>query len=237
MRDVLFYLLDEKTELVITTDSSGGIGLKDGDLVKAPDEIVGYYTARVALMENLSVGGDPFALIIQNFTGDSAWTSYKQGVDRAVNELNLPPLPLIGSSESNFSLHQSGFGLTVLGRTEKKRIYTPDSAGFAVIGVPLVGEEVLTRKDLVLPLSLFHELLSVNGIYEIVPIGSKGIYQEWKLLCDRNQLLWTTDIVSDTLNLIQSSGPATSVLISYNLPMEESIKKVTGSHFHKIRQS
>ncbi len=234
MRDVLFYLIDDETELVISTDNSGGIGQKAGDIVKASDELVGYYTARVALMENLSIGGLPIALTIHNFSGESSWTSYKQGVEIAVEELGLLQLPHLGSSETNFTLEQSGFGLTVIGRTGVKRNHTPEHAEFAVIGTPLVGLDVLTQTDQVLPLSLFTNLLSIEGVYEIVPIGSKGIYHEWKLLCNRNQLPWITCETSDNIDLLQSSGPATSVLISYEPSKEESIKKITGSHFHMI---
>lgn len=49
--------------LAIACDSCGGVGSKEMDLVPASPQIVGYYTARVALMEVLSIGALPMALI------------------------------------------------------------------------------------------------------------------------------------------------------------------------------
>jgi hypothetical protein len=234
MRDVIFQRMSEEIELVISTDNSGGIGVKQRDIIHVPNEVVGYYTARVALMENMSVGGSPFSLLLQNFTGDIAWEGYKHGVKKALHELNLPSLPILGSSETNFSLLQSAFGLSVLGKVSQKRTNTPWGANFAVIGSPLVGEEVIKQEEQVLPLSLFHSLLSVDGIFEIVPIGSKGIQYEWKSLCKRSGLQFCDCHCFEGVDLTKSSGPATSVLISFQPSMEATIKKLTGIYFHRF---
>jgi hypothetical protein len=234
MRDVIFQRINEETDLVISIDSSGGIGLKESDIVKVPNEVVGYYTARVALMENMSVGGEPFALLLQNFTGDAAWDAYKLGAEKALQELHLPSIPILGSSETNSSLLQSAFGVSILGRVSQKRVNTPEGAYFAVIGNPLVGEEVVKQEEKVLPLSLFHSLLSVFGIYEIVPIGSKGIQYEWKLLCERSELKLASCHSTDGIDLEKSSGPATSILISYDSSMEAIIKKIAHTYFHGL---
>jgi hypothetical protein len=234
MRDVIFQKINNDLELVISTDTSGGIGSKEKDIVKVPNEWVGYYTARVALMENMSVGGEPFTILLQNFTGDGAWEDYKHGVQKALSELSLSSLPILGSSESNFSMLQSAFGLSVLGKVSKKRMNTPMGASFALIGSPLVGEEVIKHEEDVLPLSLFQTLLVLDGIYEIVPIGSKGVQYEWYSLCDRNNFRLGACHSMDEVDFNQSSGPATSVLISYEASMESMIKEVAGSYFHRI---
>jgi hypothetical protein len=234
LRDVIFGRVDEETELVISTDSSGGIGVKENDIVNVPNEVVGYYTARVALMENMSVGGEPFSILLQNFTGDESWDAYKSGVEKALNELSLSSLSILGSSETNFSLLQSALGLSVVGKVSEKRMYTPKGANFAVIGSPLVGEEVVKQEGKVLPLSLFRSLLSVGGIYEIVPIGSKGIQYELNSLLERSELKCNQYYCKDGINLDKSSGPSTSVLISYQPSKEDSIKRIARTYFHRL---
>jgi hypothetical protein len=238
MRDVLYYRAENHSpELVITTDNSGGVGLKDQDIVTVPNDVVGYYTARVALMENLSVGGSPQVILVQNFTGDEAWDEYKFGINKAIEELGLGPLPMLGSSESNFTLVQSALGLTVIGKSMEKRVQTPIHAEFAVIGSPLIGLDVVIMQDQILPLSLFKSLLSQKGIYEIVPIGSKGIQAEWDMLCQRNELPGINLETDDAISLTQSAGPATCVLISYDPDQLTCIKKETGSYFHLLKKA
>lgn len=179
MRDALFHQLTSEIGLVVTADCSGGIGIKDDDVVKVEDEIVGYYAARVSLMENISVGGTPFSLVFHNLSGENSWVDYEKGVTRALSELGINKLPIIGSSETNFKLRQSGFGISVLGQASKKQKTTPKDASFALVGSPLVGIEVLLEEEKVLPLQLFHSMVSLEGIYEIIPIGSKGVMYEF----------------------------------------------------------
>ncbi|WP_456278487.1 ATPase [Bacillus sp. AK128] len=239
MRDGIYLQVESASEFVITADNSGGIGLKEQDFVQVPNEIVGYFSARVALMENLSLGGAPQAIILQNFSGDVVWEEYRKGIDRTLRELDLPSLPLLGSSESNFNLVQSALGLTIIGkRNEKlKNNNTTEAADFAVLGTPLVGLDVITNQDQVLPLPLFNSLLSHEGIYEIVPVGSKGIQVEWDMLCQRNNLPWTNLETADGISLTQSSGPATCVLISYDPTQLNSIYNKTSRYFHPLTKS
>jgi hypothetical protein len=234
MRDVLFLPLDSEEELVIATDCSGGIGLKEADLVKVPYETVSYYGARVALMELMSVGAVPIAFVLQNFVGDKEWKRLLLGINQAFDELHLS-VPITGSTESNMSMLQSAISFTAIGKVRKanKRVgITPRQAKFAVIGEPLVGDEVVKRQDRVLPLSLFQQLLTLPGIYEIVPIGSKGIFHELKGLMEING--FAPQEVCCSLPLDASSGPATSVLISYCPEAEGEIKEAAGDYFFSI---
>jgi hypothetical protein len=234
MRDVLFLPLSSEEELVIATDCSGGIGLKEADLVKVPYEIVSYYGARVALMELMSVGAVPLAFVLQNFVGDQEWKRLLQGIDQALAELHLS-LPITGSTESNMSMLQSAAGFMAVGKVNKanKRVgITPLQAKFAVIGEPFVGADVIKNQDRVLPLPLFQQLLTLPGIYEIVPIGSKGIFHELKELMEING--FAPREVFCSLPLYASSGPATSVLVSYCPKSEGQIKKAVGDYFFSI---
>jgi hypothetical protein len=234
MRDVLFLPLGSEEELVIATDCSGGIGLKEADLVKVPYETVSYYGARVALMELMSVGAVPIAFVLQNFVGDKEWKLLLKGIYQAFDELHLS-IPITGSTESNMSMIQSAVSFTAIGKVNKANKLigiTPPQAKFAVIGEPLVGDEVMKRQERVLPLPLFQQLLTLPGIYEIVPIGSKGIFHELKGLMEINGFVHQEVFCS--LPLYASSGPATSVLVSYCPEAEGKIKEAVGDYFFSI---
>ncbi|MBB3906671.1 ATPase [Anoxybacteroides rupiense] len=234
MRDVLFLPLYENEALVIAADGSAAIGLKELDLVCASYETVSYFAARVALMEALCVGAEPLAAVLQNFNGDESWGALCAGVRQALLELSLS-LPLVGSTESNFTTQQSAFGITVVGKVQNKQKrmgITPRHAKFAVIGEPLVGDEVLKKQDRLLPLPLFRQLLSRSEIFELVPIGSKGIWYELQQLLNDNGL--TASSCYCPLPLHASAGPATSLLISFQPEMEEAIRKMTNRYFFPI---
>jgi hypothetical protein len=234
MRDVLFLPLDEEEELVISTDCSAAIGAKEADIVHVPYETVSYFGARVALMELMSVGANPIAVVLHNFVDDQAWDSLCTGICQVFDELDLT-LPITGSTESNFPTIQSAVGFTVIGKVSKahKRIgKTPDDAKFAVIGEPLVGDEVIKRRNRILPLSLFRQLLHVPEIYELVPVGSKGILYELNGLLAENGL--EASRFSCSLPLHKSSGPATSVLISFHPDAERKIKQLANGYFFPV---
>ncbi|WP_297988053.1 ATPase [Anoxybacillus sp.] len=229
MRDVLCVPLDEKTELVFAADCSGGIGLKQHDVVQVPYDVVGYYGARVALMELMSIGAIPKAFIMQNFASDDVWETLTAGIQQAMEELQLS-LPIVGSSESNMPLMQSAVGFVVAGTVtiDRKKIgVTPGDACWAVIGEPLVGEAVMKRKHRVLPLALFRELLQLDGVYEMIPIGSKGIHHEWKLVCGDRP-------IHCSLPLHASAGPATCVLMSYDRKQERLLRSLAQTLFYPI---
>ncbi|MCX8001302.1 MAG: ATPase [Anoxybacillus mongoliensis] len=229
MRDVLCVPLDEENELVLATDCSGGIGLKQDDVVNVPYDVVAYYGARVAWMELMSIGATPKAFVLQNFVNDHAWHALVAGVQQTMEELQLS-LPITGSSESNMPLMQSAVGFVAVGtvrKTEKRINFTPTDACWAVIGEPLVGEAVIHKKDRMIPLSLFRMLLHVDGVYEMIPIGSKGIWHEWKLIHGDKP-------IHCALPLHASAGPATCVLVSYHRKQAPLLQSLAQTLFYPI---
>ena len=72
-RDVTEITLNENEVLVLASDNSGGIGLKDMDMVKTPYDVVAYYGFRVAVMECMASGGAPISVVMHNFCGDDPW--------------------------------------------------------------------------------------------------------------------------------------------------------------------
>ncbi|MGE8207351.1 ATP-binding protein [Heyndrickxia sp. NPDC080065] len=233
MRDALIIPLNETENIIITTDNSGAIGMRTDDVVKVPYDIVAYFSFRVAVMECMAAGGEPFSVVINNFCPEESWGEMKAGVQKGVAELGMKALPVIGSTESNFQLMQSAIGITVLGKMinkEEKEQPIGSSTHFAIIGSPLVGNEVIEQSKLVAPLSLFAWMCQQENITHIVPIGSKGILYKLNKLQPQ---LEAKDIKSD-LNLIKTSGPATCFLIAYHQNIEDIIVKKSGSYFHRL---
>ena len=71
-RDVTLIALNDSETLVLASDNSGGIGLKDMDMVKTPYDVVAYYGFRVAVMECIASGGAPISVVLHNFCGDES---------------------------------------------------------------------------------------------------------------------------------------------------------------------
>ncbi|MBY0121183.1 ATP-binding protein [Bacillus sp. S/N-304-OC-R1] len=235
MRDVLIIPFNGKESIVVACDNSGGIGLKELDAVQVPYDTVAYYSFRVAVMECLAAGGNPFAVTLQNFCGEASWNELLLGINRGVAELGLKYLQITGSTESNFPLVQSAVGLTVLGKkkTSHKDLlpHFTDGTRIAVIGKPLVGDEVIENETEVVPLSIF-KLLCVLEDAILLPVGSKGIFHELNGLFS-NRTFIDTEIISD-LDIYKSSGPSTCVLAVSNKKKMRDIMRVAGSYYYEI---
>ena len=158
-----------------------------------------------------------FRLLLHNFCDDHAWDLLLAGIEKGLEELGLKgAVSVTGSTESNFTMLQSALGMIVLGKRESTYV---DEVSFenrkvAVIGSPLVGNEVLEQENDVIPLSLFQELCELEDVV-IVPVGSKGILYELKNMLD------DPSIVGDRLicdvDVSKTAGPATCVLIAFKL--------------------
>jgi hypothetical protein len=234
-RDVISISISEGEELILASDCSGGIGSKEGDVVIAEPETVGYYCFRVAVMECLSVGATLKAVQILNFTSSSAWERYYCGVKKGLSELNIEDIPITGSSESNIVLHQSALGVTCIGMRKKERPLTScHNLAHALIGTPLVGNEVITNVASVAPLSLFMDCVQHSSIIEILPVGSKGVFHELSLLLGKPL---RREGVTSTQDLYKSSGPSTSFIISYKKEDEQDVRELTRGHFHSLHLS
>ena len=115
-RDVTEIILNENEVLVLASDNSGGIGLKDLDMVKAPYDVLAYYGLRVAVMECMAAGAVPISVVMHNFCGDDPWNALVSGIEKGLHELGMTNVPITGSTESNFSLLQSALGMIVIGK-------------------------------------------------------------------------------------------------------------------------
>src|SRR5699024_3353934 len=220
---------------VIAVDNSGSIGMKPKDDIQVPYDTVSYYNFRVAWMECVSAGATPISIILHNFSGDNAWSSLLQGVERGVKEVKQENIKITGSTESNFFLEQSAVGLVVIGEREQASglqevsLDVPDSFKVSVIGNPLVGDELLQDEDIIAPLDVFQDLFDLKRIL-LLPVGSKGILYELNQIFN-GQLLY----VDSCLDLEKSSGPATCFIIVYDKRLEHKIKSKCGKWLHDIK--
>lgn len=212
MRDVI-----KTSGLIIAADNSGAVGNKQDDIVRVPYETVGYFSARVALMECVAAGGEPFAAILHNFSGDDAWLLLCDGVKQAVAEIGCT-LELTGSTESNFVMNQSATGVVIIGRHVRNiDQFDRNTVRYGVIGKPLVGTEVLENPDDVASLAIFKKINSMPGVESVIPVGSKGIRHELEQITGKS--------FECGLNLEKSSGPATCFIIAVQETAVEAVEQ------------
>ena len=237
MRDVLIIPFNKEESLIVASDNSGAIGLRDMDAVHVPYETVAYYSFRVSVMECMAAGAEPFAVTLQNFCGDSAWPALEAGIQRGITELQFKDIQLTGSTESNFTLLQSAVGITVLGK-KKNNIavksvanFDPKEIGIAVIGTPLVGNEVIEREIDVAPLALMKRLSTRQDVITW-PVGSKGILHEINRMFP-NQT-FSRGKIETSVDIEKSSGPATCFLIAFPKEKKREIMSIVGEYFRDI---
>lgn len=234
MRDIITIPLNSEESLIIASDNSGGIGKKAQDHVQVSYETVAYYSFRVAAMECIAAGGVLVSVVLHNFCGDSNWSELINGIQKGLAELYLEDVPITGSTESNFHLQQSAVGLVVLGKKvidkNTEKIYSNDLK-FAVIGMPLVGNEVIDLAHQVVPLSIFQEVSKLEDIM-VWPVGSKGILTEFNQMFPTKE--FTKEMLGTKLDVLKSSGPATCFIIAFEHDQEEALKRLAAGYFHSV---
>ncbi|WP_273831869.1 ATP-binding protein [Guptibacillus sedimenti] len=234
MRDGTVIELGAET-LIITSDNSGAIGMKEQDRVAVPYDVVAYYAFRVAVMENVALGGVPVSVVMHNFCGDREWEALVSGVERGKRELGVNyEITITGSSETNMPLLQSALGVVVIGKQHRtlSKVCIEYATKFAVIGKPLVGEEVVNEEAAIAPLELFRYISEQEGVQSVLPVGSKGILYELNELVDGVKVV--ESMVQTDLDLYKSSGPSTCFIVAYDGAVEERLLKRAGQYFNRV---
>ncbi|MFD2923722.1 ATPase [Halobacillus naozhouensis] len=222
--------IEEGRELVIATDNAGGIGSKPNDLVHVSYKTVVESLFRVSFMDCLAWGAAPFAVTISNFVGDEVWDELEQTVRNLGNSLGYS-LTITGSTESNMEMSQSAISLSMLGwvdPAEKRISISPEMCGVAMIGEPLVGEDVLSHPERIAPLELFQTITKQEWVYEILPVGSKGIQHCVRELEKRNR--WGKTDLSIPFDVRASGGPSTSFIVTYDQNCRQDLLSLTGKY-------
>lgn len=208
---------------VLTTDNSAGIGEKKDDVVSTPDEIVSYFAARVALLEQWAAGANPLSIVVHNFSGNQSWNKYITGIEKLFNEIGINCPEITGSSETNMETLQSAIAVTMLGETvtEKNK-----DVRWCVYGKPSVGEEVIRNSDKIANLKKIREAVSLGLVHQVWPVGSTGIKSECERLGINAHLAeW---------DLEKSAGPATTILLGIDRMKENEAKLHFGDYFETI---
>ena len=234
MRDIVTIPFSAGDSLIIACDNSGAIGMKEQDHVHVPYETVAYYAFRVAAMECIAAGGEPISVLLHNFCGNEPWDELVSGIEKGLSELKLSDVRITGSTESNFQLLQSAIGLVVLGKKSSAKITDFAFANhlkLAVIGLPLVGNEVIELNDQVAPLSIFQEVSLIKAAM-LWPVGSKGILYELNQMFPNEKI--TEERVVTTVDIFKSAGPSTCFMACFQPDQEEILRKITGDLFHTV---
>jgi hypothetical protein len=232
-RDVEIIPLNGTEELVIACDNSGAIGMKPMDEVSVSYKMVSYYCFRVAWMECVSAGAIPLSVMIQNFCSNEAWTLLVDGIHQGMREIGTLELPITGSTESNFTLLQSAISVTVLGKRRKKKelsISFADQIKVAVIGSPLVGNEVMDQQERIAPIGLFHWFCQQEEVLAVMPVGSKGVLAELKQMFTDSSLQFDCE-----MEMKKSAGPSTCFIVVYTQDGNDRMKKQAGEWFHPVK--
>lgn len=219
-RDILLFQVDNNQVMVIGCEAAGGIGPKALDKVKVDGYTIGRFSARVALMEVLSVGAVPFCLVDtlsveMNPTGKEIL----EGVISSALEAGLDPESAVtGGTEKNFQTVQTGIGITVIGFVRKDLLRIGNSQVGDVIvavGVPCVGTEVLDgdKEGIIADLDDLLKLMEFDFVHEIISVGSEGIIHEIEVLARSSNLDYKVDSHS-SIDLNKSAGPGSVVLFT-----------------------
>ncbi len=229
MRDLTLVDLGQQT-LIIGCDSTGAVGPKSGDQLQVSGELLGRMIAVVPIMEVMASGALPVAIIDtlsveMHPTGENILN----GIKKSIEEAGLPLSLINGSTEENFPTSQTGMGVTVVGVAERNDLRIGSSVDGDIVylvGKPLVGAEVLDKPRLVAGIKTLRYLLEVTEIHEILPVGSKGVDYELKLLAITAGLSFEYLLGADKVDMQKSAGPATCVLATGEREAERYLKEL-----------
>lgn len=206
--------------IVVGSTSSGGVGPKPMDKVKVSGSVLGKFLARVALMDVAATGAFPILMSVTlGVEKGPTGSEILEGVRNEVRVLGLEPSQvLMGNTEENFEIIQTGAGITVIGLANEDELRlgkTRPGDLIVAIGQPKVGDEVVPAeargeiadlKDVIL-------LTQKEFVHDIAPVGSFGITHEAKMVAySVGRQLKLEE--SNELELKKSAGPATVVLIT-----------------------
>ena len=217
-RDVEVIALDGRKCLVAACDSCGGAGSKEFDVVKVPPYITGRFTSRVSLLEILATAAKPLLLTVASCSDPHPTTTgILEGVKDELKSLNLSETPVVVSSEKNIPTSQTGLGITVVGICERESLRIATSLPgdeLYCLGLPKVGSEVVIHDDL----EIAHgthilELLTIPGVHDIIPVGSRGIRKEAESLASELSCLFVPATLVK-VNLDKSAGPSTCLIFT-----------------------
>lgn len=238
-RDLTLLQIDSNRYFTIACDSCGGIGMSELDIVKVEEEIVGYLTSRVCLIETLAFRAKPTVLINTLCVEmEGRGKRILKGIDRAIKDYNEAQfynealeINITGSTEENIPTQQTGIGVTLMGEIQypfnKREV--KKGASIILVGYPKVGQEVLdelnTNFNEIIDFSALKYLTNHSKVIDVLPVGSKGVrYEINELMKTHNKMIHLVD--HQTVQLDKSAGPATCVLAVIEEDILKELKEV-----------
>lgn len=217
IRDLTVIDFDENTYLGIACDSCGGIGYKEHDVVKASPQLTAYHTGKVVLAELMSMGFTPMILADGLAVEmDDTGKQLIEGFNEVLSKLKSTKVHLTGSTEENIKTVQTSMGVTCIGTCDKNKLKymnTKKNDVCMLIGLPLVGNDVVNNPDKILDIDDYEKLYLCEYINEMLPVGSRGTTAELEDLCEYNNVSFKyEDNIS--IDLKHSGGPSCSCLIT-----------------------
>ncbi len=216
VRDLTLVDLGQQRTMVIACDSCGGVGMKEQDVLQVSPHITGRYTARVAILEVLCTGAEVICLTSticneMNSTGKDMI----EGIRAEMQEAGINNVVLTGSTEENFPTVATGLGVTAVDMIQSNQLKVnsiKQQALLVALGRPKVGQEVLAGgvNDCI-HYQLIKQMLKDDEVYEIIPVGSKGILYEMQELARNNRLNLIVN-PGIKLDVRKSGGPSTAVI-------------------------
>jgi hypothetical protein len=194
--------------LIHACDSAGGIGNLNCDLLKVPVETTAKYTLRTALMEVISIGAKPISASLEFANGPEYVQKAIVEVQKVLDRFSIP---VVISTEKNFIPAQTGIGASVVGFADELLIGgAQKGAEVFVAGLPMVGSDLIKNEDLILSFEDFLKIRKCEKVGEIIPVGSKGIFEEALLLAKNSEVELKLD--SDEEWFHRSAGPSTCIV-------------------------
>jgi hypothetical protein len=239
LRDIRLLRLDRGRILVVSCDSAGGVGPKPFDTIKVSGRVVGKFTARVALMEALSLGALPFCVTVSlSVEPQPTGAQILEGVRNELRHASLRTQITLLSSEKNFAVKQTGLGITVMSivppRSLRMKMCKPGDI-IVAIGTPQVGKEVISGENgrRVPNTRDVRKLLKIPFVHEMIPVGSQGILREAQILARDSGLTFTPES-EPCLDILKSAGPATVTLCAIPSSRAVLLRKAIGKSVSAI---
>jgi len=216
VRDLTVIDLVGEFLLVFAVDSDGGIGPKPADVVTTTGYACGRFGTRVPLMEILASGAFPIAAFdALSVERVPLGEEIIRGVRDELRSVGFPPeFPVSGSTEDNVPTQQTGMGVVIIGLVEKSE-FRPGSSmrgdHMFCVGIPKSGpaDEVRLEDPDIASATTIAEVLTLKGVHDILPVGSRGLLFEATELADTAGLRFVAD-VQCPLDLHRSGGPTSS---------------------------
>jgi hypothetical protein len=232
IRDLTVLQLVGDMQMVVAVDSDGAIGEKESDVVKVTGYECGRFGARVPLMEILASGAVPVAAFDALAVEMEPYgRSIIKGVRDELSSIGLPDtFPLSGSTEDNIPTVQTGIGVVIIGIVSKHDFKPGTSMpGDRVlcIGIPKSGpnDHISLEDPDIADSKTVAQLRNIDGVHDILPVGSKGVLYEANELARIAGLTFQKQ--DSVIDMVKSAGPSTCFLVSTNETARDILQEKT----------